>query len=85
MGEKMINRLMERVVTGFSWICAMVLLGTVLCILGYLLVNGFGTLNGNLIFGGTDPVDALLFRKQVFDGLFPAMVGTFTLVTLQIG
>ena len=75
---------MEQVVTGFSWICAMVLLGTVLCILGYLLVNGLGTLNVNLIFGGTDPVDALLFRKQVFDGLFPAMVGTFTLVTLSV-
>ena len=80
----MMDRVLEKVGTGFSWICAMVLLGTVFCIVGYLLINGFGTINVTLIFGETDPVNALLFRKQVFDGLFPAMVGTFALVALSV-
>jgi phosphate transport system permease protein len=80
----MMDRVLEKVVTGFSWICATVLLGTVFCIVGYLLINGLGTINGTLIFGETDPVDALLFRKQVFDGLFPAIGGTFALVALSV-
>jgi phosphate transport system permease protein len=80
----MTDRVLEKVVTGFSWICAMVLLGTVFCIVGYLLINGLGTINLTLIFGETHPLDALLFRKQVFDGLFPAMVGTFALVALSV-
>jgi phosphate transport system permease protein len=78
------GRVMQKVGTGFSWICAIMLLGTVFCIVGYLLINGLGTINITLIFGETDPMDALLFRKQVFDGLFPAMIGTFALVVLSV-
>jgi phosphate transport system permease protein len=78
------GRVMQKVGTGFSWVCAIMLLGTVVCIVGYLLINGLGTINITLIFGETDPMDALLFRKQVFDGLFPAMIGTFALVVLSV-
>lgn len=78
------DRVLEKIGTGFSWICAIALLGTVFCIVGYLIINGLGTINVTLIFGETDPVDALLFRKQVFDGLFPAMIGTFALVALSV-
>lgn len=80
----MIGRVMQKVGTGFSWICAIMLLGTVFCIVGYLIINGLSTINITLIFGETDPMDALLFRKQVFDGLFPAMIGTFALVALSV-
>ena len=80
----MMDRVLEKIGTGFSWICAIALLGTVFCIVGYLIINGLGTINVTLIFGETDPVDALLFRKQVFDGLFPAMIGTFALVALSV-
>ena len=78
------DRVLGKVGTGFSWICAIMLLGTVVCIVGYLLINGLGTINITLIFGETHPMDALLFRKQVFDGLFPAMIGTFALVALSV-
>ncbi len=75
---------MEKIVTGFSWICGMVLLGTVFSIIGYLLIKGLGTINTTLIFGETDPLNAILFRKPVFNGLFPAIVGTFSLVALSV-
>ena len=80
----MMGRVMQKVGTGFSWICAIMLLGTVSCMVGYLVINGLGTINITLIFGETHPMDALLFRKQVFDGLFPAMIGTFALVALSV-
>lgn len=75
---------MEKLITGFSWFCGILLLSAFSCIIGYLFLKGFHTLNLNLIFGKTAPSDALLFRKQVFDGLFPAIAGTFSLVILSV-
>ena len=77
-------RILEKGVTAFSWVCGMILLGTVFGLIGYLLIKGMGTVNLELIFGQTDPLDALLLRKRVFDGLFPAIAGTFALVILSI-
>lgn len=42
-------------------------------------------MNLELIFGDVAPIDAMLRRKQVFDGLFPAIAGTLALVVLSIG
>ncbi len=42
-------------------------------------------MNFALIFGTTDPVAALMLRRQVFDGLFPAMIGTLLLVIMSVG
>lgn len=80
----MIPRAVEKMLTGFSWVCGMVLSGAVFSIVGYLLIKGLGTINATLIFGQTDPVKAILLRETVFDGLFPAIVGTFSLVALSV-
>jgi len=69
----------------FSWTGCLLLLLTLLYILGYLFYRGGGIIGGELLFGDVAPVDALLLRRQVFDGLFPAMVGTFVLVFLAVG
>ncbi|MDM8523630.1 ABC transporter permease subunit [Desulfococcaceae bacterium HSG8] len=78
------NRFMEIFVRSFSWICGIVLLGSISCIIGYLFYKGLGTISLGLIFGDTNPTDALLLREQVFDGLFPAIFGTFSLVILSV-
>ncbi len=52
----------------------------VFILLGFLFFKGGKTLGLHLIFGSVSPVDALLLREQVLDGLFPAIVGTFLLV-----
>jgi len=80
-----VNRQAEKWMIGFAWLSGIVLLGTVFSIIGYLFYNGAATLKPSLIFGDTKPMDALLLRRQVFDGLFPAMVGTFSLVVLSVG
>ncbi len=78
------RRLIDISVTGFSWASGIILLAAVSSIIGFLFVKGYGALDASLIFGDTNPVDALLLRKPVFDGLFPAMVGTFLLVVLSV-
>jgi len=51
---------------------------------GYLFIHGLEVLNLQLIFGQTPPWRALLLQERVFEGLFPALAGTFMLVILAI-
>jgi len=80
----MVNRIIEKLVVTYGWICCIILVGAVVSITGFLVIKGASAINMSLIFGDTDPVDALLFRKQVFGGLFPAITGTISLVILSV-
>ncbi len=70
----------DRLLCFFSWICALTLTAGVSLIIGFLILKGWKALTLELIFANTTPLNAILLRQQVFDGLFPAMAGTFFLV-----
>jgi phosphate transport system permease protein len=78
-------RVVEKALPAFAWCCGLVLLTAISWVTGYLLFKGLRVVDLELIFGSTDPMDALLLRRQVFDGLFPAVVGTFLLVIMSVG
>jgi len=78
------NRFLERLAVAYAWICGLVLLGALAVLIGYLLVKGAGSIDSALIFGDVHPMDALLLRRQVFDGIFPAIVGTLLLVLISV-
>jgi phosphate transport system permease protein len=78
------NRWMEKMIIGFSWLCGLGLLVAIVGIVGYLINRGVGAVNLKLIFGDTDPLAALLLQKPVFDGLFPAIVGTCAVIVLSV-
>ncbi|MDD2302007.1 MAG: ABC transporter permease subunit, partial [Eubacteriales bacterium] len=73
----------EKAVVVFSWIMTILLCLFVSVFLGYLLSQGLPSLGRELIFGQADPLQALLGRARVFDGIFPAIVGTLCLVVLS--
>ncbi len=77
-------KLLEIALPLFSKICAAILLFGIGSVVGFLFLNGYKSLNLQLIFGTTPPLEALLLQRQVFDGLFPAIVGTFTLILLSV-
>ena len=77
-------RPIEKLVTGFSWLCTIMLLGAVCSITGFLFVKGYSSVDTRLIFGDTGIFDALLLKKQVFNGLFPAIAGTLVLVVMSV-
>ena len=52
-------------------------------LLGYLFLRGAPTLGVGLIFGDTPPLDAIARGVPVFDGLWPACLGTLWLVFLS--
>jgi phosphate transport system permease protein len=76
--------LAEKIFKYFSWACSFVLIGAIFIIISFLIIKGFRALNLNLIFSDTNPLDALLLKKPVFDGLLPAIIGTLLLIILSI-
>lgn len=78
------NPVWDKILKVFAWGCSLLLVGAVLIIIVFLFVKGYKALNLELIFSDTHPLDALFLRKQVFGGLFPAMVGTLFLITLSM-
>lgn len=73
----------EKLVVLISWTMTLVLGLCVSSFLIYLLIKGLPSLGSGLIFGEADPLSAILGRVRVFDGIFPAMVGTVCLVALS--
>jgi phosphate transport system permease protein len=78
------NRLIDISVTLASWLCALTLLFSVGSILVYLVIQGGASINLSLIFGNTPAWDALTMKRDVFHGIFPAMVGTVFLVVISV-
>lgn len=77
-------RIQQYLIIAWAWSCAALLVGAVLAVIGFLLVEGAGSLNLELIFGHTPAMDAVLMRRPVFGGLFPAIVGTLLVVLLSV-
>jgi phosphate transport system permease protein len=74
----------EAVIVLFAWLAGIGLVAVFAVIVGFLLYRGGSVLNPGLLFGDTPPLEALLLHRPVFDGLFPALVGTLTLVLLAL-
>lgn len=78
------RRVLEHCTVAFSWAAGLTLLTAVSLLFGYLFVEGFHAITPSLVFGDTPPLRAILLQERVFDGLFPAIVGTLVLVALSI-
>ncbi len=67
----------------FCWLSALVPLLAVAALLAFLAVRGLPTISTELFFGDAPPLAALLGRAPVWDGIWPACAGTFSLVFLS--
>lgn len=74
----------DKIFKWFSWVCSFILAGVVFIVISFLFIKGFYSLNLKLIFADTNPIDAILLKVQVFNGLFPAIIGTMLLIILSI-
>ncbi|SHK06240.1 phosphate ABC transporter membrane protein 2, PhoT family [Desulfatibacillum alkenivorans DSM 16219] len=74
----------DRAVVVFAWSSAIILICALFLLIGSLLKNGWQTLGLDLIFGNAPPLDAILLKRRVFGGLFPAIAGTLLLVVLSV-
>ncbi|GLI32577.1 PstA family ABC transporter permease [Desulforhabdus amnigena] len=69
--------------TCLAWLSGTGILLTVAILVVFLLLRGIGSINASLFFGETPWFDAITGRKPVFDGIWPAVAGTFSLVALS--
>ena len=74
----------HRILLAFFWLSGFLTLAAVSTLLIFLFVRGAPSLSLELIFGDTHPLRALLLKERVFDGLFPAIVGTTAVVILSV-
>ncbi len=75
---------MEKLIIAGAWLSGLLLMAAVGAILTFLLVQGAQALRWELIFGTTPILEALTLQREVFQGLFPAIVGTLLLVLLAV-
>ena len=64
--------------------CAVLVPALVFVLLGYLVWRALPVMGPELLFGRVAPLDAVLGRVPVWNGLWPACVGTFWLVILTM-
>nr|WP_245628818.1 ABC transporter permease subunit [Salidesulfovibrio brasiliensis] len=69
--------------TALSRIAPVLVVCAVAVLLGFLLINGLPAFSTQLFFGDTPVLAALTGRVPVFDGIWPACVGTVALVVLS--
>ena len=65
-----------------SWLSGLIVSASVSFLIGFLLWKGVHAVSPRLFFGDTAWQDALFGRRPVFDGIWPAVVGTLSLVVL---
>ncbi|MCP3892554.1 MAG: ABC transporter permease subunit [Desulfobulbaceae bacterium] len=74
------RKFVENFIVALAWTAVAVVVAALLTLLLYLVFKGGSTIQLSLIFGDTSPLDALMLRRQVFDGIFAAVAGTLFLI-----
>jgi phosphate transport system permease protein len=67
-----------------SWLAPLVVLGALGTLCFFLCLRSVDALDWTLLFGTTPPLQALLGLSPVWDGIFPACVGTGCLVLVSM-
>jgi phosphate transport system permease protein len=73
----------DRYFVGFSWLAVLITLSAIFLLVGFLLHRSWHTINLSLFFGQTPLWPALSGSVPVWDGIWPACVGTLFLVCLS--
>lgn len=68
-----------------GWLSVSLLLLVMVGMLVFLLLRGLPAINLQLFFGDTPPKAAILGLRPVWEGIWPACVGTIYLVCLTVG
>ncbi|MEG2005113.1 MAG: ABC transporter permease subunit [Bilophila sp.] len=78
------KRLFPRLLGLLGWSALLVVVGSSTVLVLFLLARGLPTLHLTLFFGDTPPLRALFGLQPVWEGLWPACVGTVSLVGVTL-
>ncbi|WP_299790713.1 ABC transporter permease subunit [uncultured Shewanella sp.] len=71
---------MSRLIGYWGKLCALALMSVMMTLIGFIMFKALPTLELRLFFGDTPPLAAVLGRQPVWEGIWPACVGTLTVV-----
>jgi phosphate transport system permease protein len=77
------RKISDGFLAGFAWLSGMGALLVVTLLLGFLLLHGMKSITLALFFGETPWFEAISGQTPVFDGIWPALIGTIYLVLLS--
>jgi phosphate transport system permease protein len=78
------RRLQLNIFHFFCTLSVIVLLGVITIFLGFLLKNGAQAINTELFFGDTPAWEAITGSLPVWEGIWPALIGTLCLIGLTL-
>ncbi|NOI24520.1 PstA family ABC transporter permease [Vibrio mediterranei] len=68
----------------WSVLCTLLLLAALSVFIGFIIYRGAPTISTELFFGDASPIDAMLGREPIWDGIWPACVGTLSVILLAL-
>lgn len=77
------TRVLEKSLLSYCWCCGILLVASVAILIAFLLYRSLPVLSLSLIFGDAPWYKAILGKQIVFEGIWPAVVGTFYLIVLS--
>ncbi|MFV0422480.1 PstA family ABC transporter permease [Oleidesulfovibrio sp.] len=73
-----------RTIHVLAWLSGVLVPAVILTLLAFLIIRGSGALGLTLFFGDTPPFYAITGRLPVWDGIWPACIGTISLLVLTM-
>ncbi|PKH62583.1 phosphate ABC transporter permease [Shewanella sp. Choline-02u-19] len=75
---------MRRAIGFWGYLCTFFLMSIMLLLIGFILLKGAPTLSLQLFFGESEPLAAMMGLQPVWEGIWPACVGTLTVVLCAV-
>ncbi len=77
-------KLEEKIVFALLYLFGFMVVAILFTIVGYIFIKGIGAINMHFFFGDANPINAILGKERVFDGIWNAIIGTLALVLVSI-
>lgn len=68
----------------FCWLAVFLLVFAIMLLLGFLIIRGMAAIDLTLFFGNTPVWQGIIGKMPIWDGIWPALLGTGSLVCLTI-
>jgi phosphate transport system permease protein len=78
-----VKKIFDGFFTGLAWLSGLGVILVVTLLLGFLFLHGMKSITLTLFFGEIPWLEAITGQAPVFDGIWPALVGTALLVLLS--
>ncbi len=74
----------EKIIFILFYLFGFSVIAVLFTIVGYVFIKGIGAINMHFFFGNVSPIDAILGKERVFNGIWNAILGTLALIFVSV-